>query len=123
MSSEKPVIPKGVECPRCKGTGRERLFSHMLCGGCWGKGVTNDELCPFCYHPMYYHERYERVGIVSCGAESGSGQFICGCQGAAHVKSICNVCGKDQGNIYCLNRHLGESPDCKEGFEPQYYGR
>lgn len=108
-----------VECPRCKGTGSD--WPGMICGTCSGKGTVDFEVCPYCKHPKRSHNLREHIGIYECDEESASGSFMCGCDGAKTLKSTCNVCGKDQGNSYCLNRHLGESPTCKAGFVAQFY--
>ena len=108
-------------CPRCKGTGREH-FRTMLCATCHGTGETDKEICPRCLHPMSSHDRMSPSGILDCNEESSSGQFMCGCSGPdRQVKPICNVCGKDQGNLFCLNRHLSESPECMKKFKKQYW--
>ncbi len=118
---QNPIL-KGVTCPRCNGTGNERGFPWMTCGGCRRKGVTQEELCPYCLHPVSEHTLLKNLGIHYCEAESRSGQFICGCQADSHhAKSTCNVCGRDFGNLYCLERHLEESNECKKKFEKQYY--
>jgi len=116
------VIPKGVKCPRCKGTGQEIMFSHMVCGGCGGKGVTQEELCPYCHHPVSSHAKFKYMGILWCGDESASGSFLCGCQASEkHAKPVCNVCGKDFGNCYCLESHLEKSLECRQKFKLTYY--
>ena len=108
-------------CKRCNGTGRE-FNDTMICATCHGKGTTTEQICQECYHPIRMHSKLEHMNRLDCECESSSGQFICGCQGDGKVaKPICNVCGKDQGNSYCLNRHLGESPECKAKFEVQLY--
>ena len=110
------------KCPRCNGTGKEQMYPNMICGLCNGDGIVTEEYCPRCLHPKRMHESYRNMGIVSCECESSSGAFICGCQGSEKTaKPICNVCGGDFGNCYCLNRHLGESENCLKNFKITYY--
>jgi len=109
-------------CPRCRGTGSD--FPGMICGTCYGKKVVEkDSTCSSCKHSMSYHDKLENIGRLDCGSESGSGQFMCGCQGpdGKITKPICNVCGKNQGNSYCLDGHLKENPKCKDGFKIKFY--
>lgn len=110
-----------MKCPRCNGTGRE-WDGRMICATCHGSGETDEEICPRCKHPMSSHDKLEHADVLDCYEESASGQFMCGCSGPdGQVKPICSVCGKDQGNLFCLNRHLGENPECKKNYVPIYW--
>jgi len=110
-----------MKCPRCDGTGREH-YGRMICATCHGKGETDEETCSKCRHPMSSHDKMDPSGILDCYEESSSGQFMCGCSGPdGQIKPHCNVCNTNHGNLFCLNRHLGESPDCMEKFVPTYW--
>ena len=68
-----------------------------------------------CGHNEHYWLEY--LGIWWC---ESAGQFVCGKTNLpSHPKSTCNVCNTNHGNLYCLNRHLKESPDCRADFNLQ----
>lgn len=84
--------------------------------------MSETEKCKFCNHDLSLHDKLKAVKRLDCNDESSSGQFMCGCQGDGKIiKSKCNVCDRDCGNSYCLDRHLRENISCLEGFVPQFY--
>lgn len=125
MAEEKKLtkhIPPRAECPRCGGSGKDKYFPNMSCGGCNGTGTTQEELCKWCLHPVRNHIKHPNIGIVVCNAESASGSYLCGCQMSdTFIKPVCNVCGKKCGNCYGLEKHLSESVKCREGYKQTFY--